>query len=171
MSRSNPEINASSMADIAFLLLIFFLMVTTINSEKGIAVKLPPLVDEPDPAPENERNVLRILTNNNNEIMVNDEMIEVQSLQGKIMAFVQNNGKDKSLSDSPDKAIISLFSKDGTEYWCYLSIHNEVRAVYNTLWNEEALKTYNETYSELSSADKKAVRANYPLRLSEAESR
>jgi len=171
MKNSNPEINASSMADIAFLLLIFFLMVTTINSEKGISVKLPPLVEEPDTTPENQRNVLRILTNNNNEIMVNDEIVKEEDVQSRINAFVLNNGKDERLSVSPQKAVISLFSKDGTEYWRYLSIHNEVRAVYNQLWNEEALKTYNETYFELSSADKKAVRANYPLRLSEAESK
>lgn len=146
-------------------------MVTTIETEKSIAVKLPPIVTDQQESPKNERNVLRILTNNLNEIMVNEERIEPSLLQMKIKSFVTNNGRNKKLSDSPEDAVISLLSKDGTEYWRYVSIHNDVRAVYNQLWNEAALETYLKFYKDLNKDEKDLIRKKYPLRISEAESR
>lgn len=163
------EINASSMADIAFLMLIFFLMVTTINTEKGITVKLPPILEQQETAPKPERNVLNILTNNSDQIMVEEKIIEPEELREEVYAFITNNGADPDLSDSPQLAVISLLSRDGTTYKNYLYIHNEIRAVYNELWDTKAEELFQKKYSDLVFVQKKEVRSYYPLSLSEAE--
>ncbi len=164
-----PEINASSMADIAFLLLIFFLVTTTIDSDKGLTVKLPPIADEPIVSNINNKNVLNILVNAKDEMLVNDELTDLFNLKQLTIDFVNNFGADPSKSDHPEKAVISLKNDEGTTYAMYLSVHNEVKAAYNNMWNEEAIKKFGKNYEALTNEDRKVVRAVYPYRISEAE--
>jgi len=172
MARARPEINAGSMADIAFLLLIFFLVTTTIDSDKGLTVKLPPMPEDEDEiidSKQNKRNVLNILVNARDQMLVNDEITKVLDLKQMTIDFVNNNGLDPTKSDSPDEAVVSLKNDKGTTYEMYLSVHNELKAAYNVMWNEEAMKQYSLNYEELTNEERRTVREIYPYRISEAE--
>ena len=170
-SRLSNEINAGSMADIAFLLLIFFLVTTTIDVDKGVLVKLPPWSDEePDITKLNKRNVFSVLVNAQNQLLVRGEPTNVADLKERTKEFIANPQKREDLSEAPNKAIISLKNDRGTKYGTYLEVYNEVKAAYSELWDEECQRKYNQPYSEdLPIAIRKEIRAKFPLVISEAE--
>ena len=170
--RGIPEINAGSMADIAFLLLIFFLVTTTMDVDTGISRKLPPMPEEElleDDVKINERNIYVVKVNKNNQLLVEGELINVSQLKEGAKRFINNNGQNPNLSDNPDKAIISLQNDRGTEYMTYIQVQNELAAAYNELRNEEALIKYGEAYSNLNKSQQKEIRKMYPQKISEAE--
>jgi biopolymer transport protein ExbD len=169
--RGLPEINAGSMADIAFLLLIFFLVTTQIVEDKGIRVALPPWSEEePDITKLKTRNVFSVLVNAQNQLLVRGEIARIDELRTRAKEFIANPGKREDLSESPTRAIISLKNDRGTSYKTYLNVYNELKAAYNELWNEESQRMYGKPYGDdLPVSMKKAVRAKFPLVLSEAE--
>ena len=177
--RDTPEINASSMADIAFLLLIFFLVTTTIEVDKGILHKLPRWTEEPPPPPEksNERNTMVVLINSRDQLLVNNEIASVDQLRDRAVEFLDNRGRNPKLSDSPKIAVISLQNDRGTSYGIYIDVQNELKAAYRILRDEYAMKEFGKTYSQLKDGNKtgantdkmKQVVEEYPMRLSEAE--
>jgi len=166
--RSAPEVNAGSMADIAFLLLIFFLVTTTIETDSGINRKLPPMDEVIDPPIIKEKNIFTVVVNKNNQILVEEELMNIRDIRQEAVAFLDNGGGvgeeacdycqgegDTRSSDNPDKAIISLKNDRETDYKVYISVQNELVAAYNQLRNREFLRLYpseNMTYVE---ADKK----------------
>ena len=165
------EINASSMADIAFLLLIFFLVTTTIAEDKGILVKLPPW-SEDDTQIElkfKPRNVYSVLVNAQNQLLVRGQVMQIQELRDHAKDFIANPTKREDLSESPKRAVISLKNDRGTNYGTYLEVYNELQGAYNELWDEEALRRYNVGYTKLPADKKRVVRNEYPLVISEAE--
>ena len=145
--RSAPEVNAGSMADIAFLLLIFFLVTTTIEKDSGINRKLPPM-EEIDPPIIKQKNIFTVLLNGKDQLLVEDELMEIVDLKEAAVKFLDNNGdascdycngrKDPKSSDNPDKAIISLKNERETSYAAYISVQNELVAAYNVLRNRRA---------------------------------
>jgi len=169
--RENSEINAGSMADIAFLLLIFFLVTTTMDVDSGIARKLPEKTppDQKTDIVVKEKNVLDIVVNRNNQLLVENEFVKVTDIKRLAMDFIDNGGgvsapkgdipgepcdycngaKDPASSDHPSKAIISLQSDRGTTYGMYISIQNEIEGAYNELRNKLALKKYKRSYKDL----------------------
>ena len=149
--RGSTEINASSMADIAFLLLIFFLVTTTIDQDKGILHGLPAWTDEPPPDIElREKNVLEILVNSNNQLLVEGAYMDVMDLKELAIKHIGNNGKLPNFSENPKKAIISLKNDRGTSYDVYIQIQNELKAAYRELRDVEADKLSNGmTYKEI----------------------
>lgn len=170
--RKLGEFNASSMADIAFLLLIFFLMVTTIDTEQGIIRKLPPIPppDYEPPISENyERNVLRIKVNSRDNLLVEDGYPDISELKEITKKFVLNYGKDKRYSDSPTDAIVSLKGQRGATYDIYIQVQNEVTAAYNEIRNEVALRKYNKVFDECTDAQQKKINKEFPMKISEAE--
>ncbi|WP_236974391.1 ExbD/TolR family protein [Membranihabitans maritimus] len=168
--RESPEVNAGSMADIAFLLLIFFLVTTTIDADKGIMVQLPPWSDEPpDPTQLNERNVFSVLINANDDLLVRGEPADIDLLRDRAKEFILNPQGRPDLSEKPTKAIISLKNDRGTQYDLYIEVYNELKAAYDELWEEQSQKMYGTSYEDLPTDNKKAVRAVIPLVLSEAE--
>ena len=170
--RGLQEINAGSMADIAFLLLIFFLVTTTMDVDSGIARKLPPMPDEEmqeDDSQINAKNIYVVLINTNNQLLVEGELMDISQLREGAKRFINNNGIDPNLSENPEKAIISLQNDRGTEYKTYIQVQNELAAAYNELRNDEALKQFGEPYSNLSKADQKKIKKIYPQKISEAE--
>ncbi|OAV44131.1 biopolymer transporter ExbD [Lewinella sp. 4G2] len=169
--RMNNEINAGSMADIAFLLLIFFLVTTTIAEDKGILVKLPPWSDEePDIQQLKERNVFSVLVNAQNDLLVRDEPMKLGLLREAAKEFIRNPSKLANMSESPDRAIISLKNDRGTEYTTYLAVYNELKGAYDELWDEESQKRYGKPYSDdMPFAERKAIKTEIPMVLSEAE--
>ena len=169
--RMKNEINAGSMADIAFLLLIFFLVTTTIVEDKGITVKLPPWSDvEPDPTKLKKRNTFSVLVNADNQLLVRGEIMQVSELREAAKIFISNPYKAEDMAERPDKAIISLKNDRGTQYVTYLEVYNELKGAYNELWNELAQKMYSVDYSDdLPRAWRVAIKKEIPMVLSEAE--
>lgn len=152
--RSIPEVNAGSMADIAFLLLIFFLVTTTIETNSGITTKLPPKIEDNQdtPPPIKEKNVFLVLVNKNNQLLVEDKLMEVKDLREAAKQFLDNGGdgtctwcagsKNPESSDNPDKAVISLRNDRETSYKTYIAVQNELIAAYNDLRERERQKLF-----------------------------
>jgi biopolymer transport protein ExbD len=170
-SKLKSEINAGSMADIAFLLLIFFLVTTTIEVDKGILVKLPPWSDEPPEITQlKTRNVFSVLVNAQNQLLVRGEQVNIKELREKAKEFIANPERRDDLAESPKNAIISLKNDRGTAYETYLLTYNELQAAYNELWDEEAMRLYNTEYTDdMPFAQKKAIKTKIPFVISEAE--
>lgn len=169
--RESPEINAGSMADIAFLLLIFFLVTTTMDVDTGISQKLPEKQNIDIPPPKlKEKNVFVVTVNRNNDILVEgDKYLTVDKLRAEAVKFIDNGGglgnpidgaepaecdwcegaKDPLSSDHPNKAIISLESDRGTSYGTYISVQNELVGAYSDLRNRLSKKLYNVSYDQL----------------------
>lgn len=177
--RALVEINAGSMADVAFLLLIFFLVATTIVNDKAMKQILPPHLDEPIDVKIAEQNVFNIIVNNSNELLVENEILQLRQIRSKTKAFITNNGRNPELSDSPKKAIVSIKGFRGTDYGFYAQVYNEVHAAYDEL-RANKLGLSMRAYLELMGTDPKEltpeqitainkVKEVYPLRLSEAE--
>ena len=135
MKRFKPEISSGSMADIAFLLLIFFLVTTTIDIDKGILVRLPPIQDQPIP-PVQKRNIFNVKVNYNDELMVRGEIIQVVQLKDKAKEFIMNPEGKSDLAIAPNQAVISLQNDRSTSYNIYITVYNELKAAYNELWDE-----------------------------------
>jgi len=196
--RSAPEVNAGSMADIAFLLLIFFLVTTTIETDRGISRKLPPIQDEDVVPPViKQKNIFTVIVNRNNELFVEDQVMQLSELREAAKAFLDNGGgvgedgcsyckgaRDPQASDNPKKAIISLVNDRQTEYRTYISVQNELVAAYNELRNRESQRMFGMDYTEMEAKyndpnykgnkDKMGeqidqVKEMYPQLLSEAE--
>jgi biopolymer transport protein ExbD len=171
-SRSVPEINAGSMADIAFLLLIFFLVTTTMDSDAGLQVKLPPWPDPSQPPPtstQNNRDVLEVLINANNQLLVEKKIMKVNELNGFAKQFLTNEGRDPSMATSSKKAIISLKNDRGTGYETYVSVYNELIRAYNEVRDEAAEKKFGKPFSKLTKKQKDDIKDAYPMKISEAE--
>ncbi|PCI96221.1 MAG: biopolymer transporter ExbD [Flavobacteriales bacterium] len=189
--REIPEINAGSMADIAFLLLIFFLVTTTMDTDKGLIRKLPPVVDDiPEEIKQKQRNIFEILVNANDQLLVEGEYMQVTELRAKAKEFIKSDPSNPNMpefkeTDIPglgvvavSKQIISLQNDNGTSYEMYIKVQNELVAAYNELRHDFALQKFGKPYTELvqkagsSDAIKekmRAVKKFYPQRISEAE--
>ena len=183
--RAIPEINAGSMADIAFLLLIFYLVTTTMDTDKGINRKLPPIDDElvQDPPPIKERNIFTVLVNSNDQLLVEEEYLEISELRAKAMEFIDNNGDGSceyckgysvaTSSDNPDKAVISLQNDRGTSYGMYVKVQNELVAAYEDLRERYAEEEYGRSYRGMDPEEDKEiikeVKNAYQQKISEAE--
>jgi hypothetical protein len=148
--RKAPEVNAGSMADIAFLLLIFFLVTTTIETDSGLNRKLPPMEDVVDPPIIKERNIFTVVVNKYNQLLVEEKPLELVNLREEAVKFLDNGGgkveeacdyclgdRDPDSSDNPDKAVISLKNDRETDYKVYIAVQNELVAAYNVLRNRE----------------------------------
>lgn len=168
--REAPSVNASSMADIAFLLLIFFLVTTTIDIDKGIRVKLPPYSEEePDNLRLKKRNVYRVVVNAQNQLLIRGERMKIADLRVNAKKFINNRGVDPDLSEKPSSAIISLQNDRGTKYETYISVYNELKAAYNELWDEAAQAKYGFTFKDIDEDRQKIIKDEIPLVISEAE--
>jgi len=197
--RSSPEINAGSMADIAFLLLIFFLVTTTIESDKGITRKLPPIEDESEPAESvhHERNVFEVVLSRGGELLVKDKPMDIEELREAAIDFIDNGGgtgsdacsycqgsKASDLSDNPKKAVIALEYDRQTKYGKYIAVQNELMGAFNHLRDRVSQSEFGVPFSALQEELNKAsndvekeevkqridrIRKLYPLNISEAK--
>lgn len=177
--RSNTAVNAGSMADIAFLLLIFFLVTTTISADKGMFRQLP------EPCPENadcstfieERNSLPIFLNAENELMVNQKKIELQYLKQLIIDFVDNNGANNceycdgsqslELSENPKKAFIGLHNNRDSNYESFIAVQDQITQAFYELRLNFAHNRFNKPIKDLNSFELKTVQEAYPFNLIE----
>ena len=181
--RKTPGLNTGAMSDISFLLLTFFLLTSSINTEQGIPRKLPPpkTEDAKDMKVDiNKRNVLNVLVNFRDEISVNGDVIMVSDLKARAKEFFANPTNDPSLPEKVSKPIdgigdfqvskgvVSLTNDQGTSYNMYVQVQNELQHAVNELRNETALQYFGKKYDALDSAAQRAVSIAIPMNISEA---
>ena len=184
-NRKVPGINSSSTADIAFMLLIFFLITTSMDTDQGLARRLP------EPPQENqkqedkdikERNILQVFVNFNDQLMCGADYINVEQLRDKAKEFIANPYNDDKLPEKVAKEVpffgtqmvtkyhvISLRCDRGTSYKAYIAVQNELVAAYNELRNELAQSKWQKNYADLNEEQQEAIREIYPQVISEAE--
>ena len=186
MAKKIPEINASSMADISFLLLIFFLVTTSMDVNQGLARRLPPPPDPNQKLEEkdiNQRNLLLVKINSANQLMVEGQLIDVRQLREKAKEFILNVQDDENLPKLVEEDfgapigtikytkdhVISVQSDVETQYQAYLDVQNELVAAYNELREDCAQKYFHKAFAELDDDQRKQVQKVYPQKISEAE--
>jgi biopolymer transport protein ExbD len=186
MPKKTPEIPSASMADIAFMLLIFFLVSTTMDTDAGLSRMLPPPVPKSEQNNDvkiKERNVFVVLINRNDQLLVQGELMQIRDLKKKAKEFIENptdaaNLPEKVQTDVKffgtypvSKQVISLQNDRGTSYGVYIQVQDELAAAYNELRDEISLKKFGKKYDDLDKEHQDAVRDIYPQRISEAEPR
>ena len=178
-----PEINASSMADISFLLLIFFLVTTTMDTDSGITRRLPPPVENPDmDVKVKERNILNVMINKYDKLMVNGKPSQVEDLKEMTKKFITPNPSDETAPEvevkeielignfMTNKGVVSLKNDRGTSYQMYIAVQNELAKAFNELREEVAMAYFKQHYNDMTDKDKiDAVNKAVPVRISEAE--
>jgi biopolymer transport protein TolR len=161
-----PEVNAGSMADIAFLLLIFFLVTTTIETDAGLDRMLPPIEPPDTDVVIKQKNIFTVNINKNGQLLVEEQLMDIRDLRAAAIAFLDNGGspvgtpdycnyckgkRDERSSDSPQKAIISLRNDRETQYSSYITVQNELVAAYNELRNRESKRLFGRDFTEMES--------------------
>ncbi len=184
MAKKIPEIPAASLADIAFMLLIFFLVTTTMDVDSGLRRKLPQWVDPSELENDdriNERNVFVVLVNKNNDLLVEGDYEQVENLRERTKEFMENPFNNEDLPEKEPKevpyfgevmvtkGVISLRNDLDTKYGTYIAVQNELVAAINELRDELAKQKWGKPYDELDEEQQKAIQTIYPSRISEAE--
>ena len=184
--RKVPDINSSSTADIAFLLLIFFLITTSMDTDRGLARRLPAPPENKDPKQDDiivkERNVLQVRLNKDDQLMCGQDYIDIKQLKEKAKEFIVNPYDDEKLPEKhrknipllgdcmiTEKHVISVQNDVGTSYKAYIDVQNELVAAYNELRDELGKAKFGKTYAQCDEDEQKAIREYYPQKISEAE--
>ncbi len=184
MARKTPEIPSASLADIAFMLLIFFLVTTTMDVDSGLERRLPQWVDESqqmDDQQIKERNVFVVLVNRNNDLLVGGEYSDIETLRERAKVFMANPYDEETLPEKESKqlpyfgevmetkGVISLRNDLDTKYGTYIAVQNELVGAINELREELSQQQFGKAYKDLDKDQQDAVREVYPSRISEAE--
>ena len=186
--REIQEINAGSMADIAFLLLIFFLVSTTMDTDSGILTKLPPMPEETqdEQVDVKERNIFVVLVNRNNQLLVEGELMNIRDLREAAKEFIMNPNDDPNLPakevvdvkyfgpvEVTKKHVISIQNDRGTSYEMYIAVQNEISAAYNELRDGLSMTKFGVKFEDLNGEEnedkRKAIEDIIPRNISEAE--
>ncbi len=185
MARNIPEIPTASMADIAFMLLIFFLVATTMDVDSGLSRTLPPMPDseQDDDAQIRERNIFTVRVNAQDMLLVEGQVEYLTNLRDRAKEFIANPYDDPHLpekiveqvpffGDIPiSRQVISLQNARGTSYGMYIKVQNELTAAYNELRDEISMDRFGRIFDRLDTDQQAAVRQIYPMKISEAEPR
>jgi len=184
MAKKIPEIPSASLADIAFMLLIFFLVTTTMDVDSGLERRLPQWVDPEqldDDQQIKERNVFVVLVNRNNDLLVEGEYADIDNLRERAKEFMANPYNEEDLPEKEPiqvpyfgeamvtKGVISLRNDLDTQYGTYIAVQNELVAAINELRDELARERFGKPYNELEGDKQDAIRDIYPSKISEAE--
>lgn len=179
-----PEINAGSMADISFLMLIFFIVTASMDTDTGLARRLPPIPEKNEVKKDqeiNRRNVFTVLLDQRDRLLVNGKLADVSILREKAKEFIANPNDDPSFPTKKSKEIdllgavmvpegvISLQNDRGTTYKAYMKVQNELMAAYNELRDEMAKQYFGKHFNDLLTDQQDAIKEVYPQRISEAE--
>lgn len=183
MARKTPQVNAGSMADIAFLMLIFFLVTTTMEVDTGIMRQLPPPLQDDQPPPNfKDRNIMKILVNSSDRLLINNKIGNIKTLRADVFDFMSIH---KANPDYPEvipkfieslgevyttRGLISLKNDRGTSYEMYIKVQNEIAAAFTELKDQVAMQHFGRKYDKLLFEEQKdAVSKAVPIRFSEAE--
>lgn len=184
MGKKTPEINSSSTADIAFLLLAYFLMTTTMNQDNGLQRRLPPIPDPNQKVEDqkiNRRNIIIVKINSADRLLAGGQVMDVSLLKDKIKEFLTNPTEDPTLPEKEvkeiegfgaypvSKGVISLQNDRGTSYQAYIAVQNELVKAVNELRDDFARQNFSKTYAKLDEDQQKIVREAIPQQISEAE--
>ena len=178
-----PDLNAGSMADISFLLLVFFLVTTTMDTDSGITRRLPPPVENPEmDVKVKERNIMNVMINKYDKLLVNGKPGDVATLKDVTKDFITPHPNDEKAPETEvkeiellgnimlNKGVVSLKNDRGTSYSMYISVQNELARAFNEMKDEMSLKHFNQHYADLTDKDKiDAINKAVPVRISEAE--
>lgn len=183
--RKTPGINGTSSADIAFMLLLFFLLTSSMDTDRGLPRRLPPPVPKDQEKKDmdiKKRNILVVLINSSNQILCNNEYVEIRQLKDMVKEFIDNPYNDEH---KPEKLpvdvpyygqmmvtknhVISLQNDRGTEYQAYVDVQNELAAAYGELRDKVSRDKFGKIFTELDEEQQKAVQLIYPQKISEAE--
>ncbi len=183
--RKAPEVNAGSMADIAFLLLIFFLVTTTMETQTGIFRKLPPMEKVDNPPKIQERNLLVVLVNKFDQIQVNGEEVKVEDITRKTREFIENKAGREDFPEKQkkdikgfgeaevSKGVVSLQNDRGTTYEVYIAVQDALATAFAEIRDEKARELYKKSYTQLieDEEDEKVdvIKQIVPMSISEAE--
>lgn len=183
-SKKTPAINSSSTADIAFLLLCYFLMTTTMGSQTGLQRRLPPMPDKNQKVEDqkvNRRNIIVVKINSQDRLIAGNELMDVSQLKDKIKIFLTNPTNDPSLPEkvptsiegygmyNVSKGVISLQNDRGTSYRAYIAVQNELVRAVNELRDEFSKATYGKAFLNLTEEQQDIVKKCIPQNISEAE--
>ena len=167
-SRRPTDIPTASLADIAFLLLIFFLVATTIDVDAGLRATLPPLSEAPPPVVK-ERNMLTVLINAQGAVLVERQPMEIPALRREVVRHVTNDGLDPAYAESPRKALVSVETHVQTPYRVYIDVLDEVHLGYRDVWNAEARRrgfaSYPAYTAALAEGQEDDIRVRFPANL------
>jgi biopolymer transport protein ExbD len=167
--RQTPTVQAGSMADIAFLLLIFFLVTTTIVQDQGLLVQLPPYDDTTTPPKINERNLLKVRLNAQDQLLVEDMQISVNTLADHLQDFIVNPRERSRLAEHPRKAVVSLQCDRSTSYEAYLAVYDALKSGYRRIRDRAAQQQYGLAFGELSKPQQRMIARDWPILISEAD--
>ncbi|NLO67609.1 MAG: biopolymer transporter ExbD [Bacteroidales bacterium] len=180
--KSTPEINGSSMADVAFILLVFFIVSTTMDVDSGIYRVLPHWVEDVEAPKINKRNTFVVSINKNNDLGINGEYAYITDIKDRLKEFILNPRDDQHLSEKEfkevegipgtvamSKGIVSLQNDRGTDYGAYMEVQNELVKGFNELRDEFSMATFGMRFDKLDEAKQEAVRKVIPTAISEAE--
>ena len=184
MAKKTPEINSSSTADMAFLLLCFFMMTTTMDQDKGLQRRLPPIPDPNQKVEDqkvNRRNIIVVKINSADRLLAGTEPMHVSQLKDKIKEFLTNPANDANLPEKEEieiegygkcqvsKGVISLQNDRGTSYQAYIAVQNELVKAVNELRDEWAMANFGKLYLKCDEDEQTIVRKAVPQNISEAE--
>lgn len=184
MPRKSPELNTGSMADISFLLLTFFLLTSSINTDMGITRRLPPPLDPSVKPPEiKQRNIFTVLINQNNKLLVENAPSDITLLKIQAKEFLSNPGNDPNLPEMemkdipyigrillPKNAVISLKNDRGTSYDMYVQVQDELTKAINEIRDDLSMEKFGVRFSQLTDENYiEAVKTAIPITISEAE--
>ncbi|MBE6342568.1 MAG: biopolymer transporter ExbD [Bacteroidales bacterium] len=178
-----PDLNAGSMADISFLLLIFFLVTTTMDVDSGITRRLPPPVEDPEmDVKVKERNIMNVMINKYDKMLVNGKPGDITTLKDMTKEFITPRPNDEKAPETEvkeiellgnvmlSKGVVSLKNDRGTSYLMYIKVQNELARAFNEMKDEMSLKYFGQHYTDLTDEDKiNAINKAVPVRISEAE--
>ncbi|MBQ8644864.1 MAG: biopolymer transporter ExbD [Bacteroidales bacterium] len=184
MAKPLPALNTTSTGDIAFLLLIFFLVATTMETDKGIQRRLPPMPDENQKQQDvkvNRRNIVVVRINAQDRILAGGVPMDVTQVKDQIKEFITNPTNSESLPEKEmkeiegfgqyavSKGVVSLQNDRGTSYSAYLRVQNEIVKAFNEIRDDFAMVNYGSKYADLDEDKQKIVRDAIPQSISEAE--
>ena len=184
MARKTPGLNTQSTADIAFLLLCYFLMTSTMDQQSGLQRRLPPMPDKNQKTEDtkvNKRNIIIVKINSSDRLFAGDQLMDVSQLKDKIKEFITNPNNDPNLPEREtkniegfgeypvSKGVISLQNDRGTSYRAYIAVQNELVKAINEVRDDFSKQNYGKAYAFLSEDQQKIVREAVPQNISEAE--
>ena len=184
MGKKTPELNTSSTADMAFLLLCFFLMTTTMDQDLGLQRRLPPMPDKNQKVEDqkvNRRNIIIVKINSADRLLAGSEPMDVSQLKDKIKEFLQNPANNPNLPEKEEieidgfgkamvsKGVISLQNDRGTSYEAYIAVQNELVKAVNELRDAWSMENFGKPYASLDEDKQAIVRKAVPQNISEAE--
>ena len=184
MAKKTPAINSSSTTDIAFLLLCYFLMTTTMGTQTGLSRRLPPMPDPNQKVEDqkvNRRNIIIVKINSADRILAGSEPIDVSQLKDKIKIFLTNPTDDPNLpvmeateieglgNRKVSKGVISLQNDRGTSYQAYIAVQNELVKAVNELRDEASMREFGKKFLALDEDQQKIIKNVVPQQISEAE--